>query len=185
MHLFLISSSLHIDCISLGIIISLLWLLQTNESHYLIIIPHHCLHLSSWNSTGDSSVESQFHTLSKLPELCGKPAPHAFKIARVSFESAFFLLTQRDQPFWQQFRSEEETSYLHKLAKKLALKAAISKNKQMKRKEKSTLQLPFNVNAFLNLVAREECSNMLISEIAFVRKHQALRTGKMLTVQTK
>lgn len=49
-------------------ILSLSWLLPTNESHSLIITPRHYCHLASWNSICDLSMYSLFHALSKSRE---------------------------------------------------------------------------------------------------------------------
>jgi hypothetical protein len=78
----------------------------------------------------------------------------------------------------------------HKLANESALKAAILKNKQMKRKEKTLLQLPYDINARIKIVGEERAKELIIDE-SFVRKHQEhelkdeASEQRRLTVQTK
>ena len=67
--------------------------------------------------------------------------------------------------------SEMKLLRWHKLANESALKAAIIKNKSMKRKEKSMLRLPFDINAHLNTVIQEEHSKDLVANEEFVQRY--------------
>lgn len=80
----------------------------------------------------------------------------------------------------------------HKLANESALKAAIIKNKAMKRKEKAMLRLPFDINARLNEVIQEERSKeIVVANEAFVNRYRQVEQidemseRRRFTVQAK
>jgi hypothetical protein len=79
----------------------------------------------------------------------------------------------------------------HKLANESALKAAVLKNKALKRKEKSTFRLPIDINAHLNDVIREERSKELFTDESFFRRYREVELKddaderRRITVQTR
>lgn len=77
--------------------------------------------------------------------------------------------------------SEMKLLRWHKLANESALKAAIIKNNTMKRKEKSMLRLPFDVNARLNEVIKEENSADLVANDDFIKRYKISRRKIKLT----